>query len=249
MASYDNKRMSELLLQRYATLSTDEKLEIVHTLAARPTYGWQLTQALKRGDVPKRDVPAYVARLLQRVVGNGFLEVWGPIDGISADKEAAFAKYRELLTEEAIQGARPAHGRIVFRRTCAACHKLYDEGGQIGPDITGANRTNLEYILGNVLTPSAVIQDAYKMHLILTDEGRVYSGIPADEDERQLRLRVANQDQPVVIPKSKIESREIAPVSMMPDGILNTLSEREVVDLVAYLKSLKQVPLPKNDTQ
>ena len=249
MASYDNKRMSELLLQRYATLSTDEKLEIVHTLAARPTYGWQLTQALKRGDVPKRDVPAYVARLLQRVVGNGFLEVWGPIDGISADKEAAFAKYRELLTEEAIQGARPAHGRIVFRRTCAACHKLYDEGGQIGPDITGANRTNLEYILGNILTPSAVIQDAYKMHLILTDEGRVYSGIPADEDERQLRLRVANQDQPVVIPKSKIESREIAPVSMMPDGILNTLSEREVVDLVAYLKSLKQVPLPKNDTQ
>ena len=182
-------------------------------------------------------------------MGNGFLEVWGPIDGISADKEAAFAKYRELLSEKAVSDARPNHGRLVFKRTCAVCHKLYGEGGQIGPDITGANRTNLEYILGNVLTPSAVIQDAYKMHLILTDEGRVYSGVPADEDERQLRLRVATQDEPVVIPKSKIESREIAPVSMMPDGILNTLSDTEVLDLVAYLKSLKQVSLPESDSK
>ena len=85
------------------------------------------------------------------------------------------------------------------------------------------------------------------MHLVLTDEGRVYSGIPADEDTRQLRLRVANEEEPVVIPKSKIESREIASVSMMPDGILNTLSDEEVMNLIAYLKSLRQVDLPTEE--
>ena len=63
-------------------------------------------------------------------------------------------------------------------------------------------------------------------------------------DNRQLRLRVANEEEPVVIPKSKIESREVASVSMMPDGILNTLSDEEVLNLIAYLKSLRQVDLP-----
>ena len=57
---------------RYPTLSPEEQLDVVHTLASRPSYGWELTQALKRGDVPKRDVPAYVARLLQRSRGKWF---------------------------------------------------------------------------------------------------------------------------------------------------------------------------------
>jgi putative heme-binding domain-containing protein len=189
-------------------------------------------------------VPAYVARQLRRVVGNSFVDVWGPIDELSVDVEAAFTKYRALLTDEAIANADPSRGRAVFQRTCLTCHTMYDEGGRIGPDITGANRTNLEYVLGNVLTPSAVIQDAYRMVLVLTDEGRLYSGVLDGENERQLSLRVANQEQPVVIAKSSIESREIAPVSMMPEGLLTNLTESEVLDLFAYLRTPQQVPLP-----
>jgi putative heme-binding domain-containing protein len=231
-------------LKKYASLSTEDKLEVVHTLSARPSSGRKLTQAIKDGSIPRRDIPAYVARLLRRVVGNGFVEVWGAIDELSADKEAIFSKYRTLLTSESLAKANPAHGRVLFNRTCSACHKLYGHGGNIGPDITGANRSNLEYLLGNILTPSAIIQDAYKMHIVLTEDGRVYSGVPAGENERQLRLRVANQEQPVLIAKSKIESREVAPVSMMPDGMLTTLKDPEVLDLIAYLKGLKQVDLP-----
>ncbi len=154
-----------------------------------------------------------------------------------------FAKYRELLTSDALSSADPSNGRAVFDRTCAACHKLHGHGGNIGPDITGANRTNLEYLLGNILTPSAIIQDAYKMHIVLTDDGRIYSGIPAEENDRQLKLRVADREQPITIPKSQIESREIAPISMMPEGTLETLKDSEVQNLIAYLQSLKQVPL------
>jgi putative membrane-bound dehydrogenase-like protein len=244
MAAFDDSGMADTLLKKYASLSTEDKLEVVHTLSARPSSGRKLTQAIKDGSIPRRDIPAYVARLLRRVVGNGFVEVWGAIDELSADKEAMFAKYRTLLTAESLAKANPAHGRVLFNRTCSACHKLYGHGGNIGPDITGANRSNLEYLLGNILTPSAIIQDAYKMHIVLTEDGRVYSGVPAGENERQLRLRVANREQPVLIAKSKIESREVAPVSMMPDGMLTTLKDPEVLDLIAYLKDLKQVDLP-----
>ena len=210
-------------------------LKIFLLTTARQRSGKLLTEGIKRGDVPMRDVPAYVARLLRRVVGTQFTDVWGPLDEFSIDQEAYFAKYRNLLTSDALANASSDRGQEVFQRTCMTCHKMHDKGGEIGPDITGANRTNLEYLLGNVLTPSAVIQDAYKMHLVLTDEGRIYSGISAGETERDLLLRIAGKDDPVVLPKSSIESREIASVSMMPVGLLKDLSDTEVLDLFAYL--------------
>ena len=248
-ASFDDEALGKAMLQQYASYSDEEKLEVVQAMATRSGYGRLLTDAIKAKRIPRRDIPAYTARTLRRVVGNGFVEVWGAIDGLSTDKEQQFAKYRQLLTADALDNSDPSHGRDLFKRTCNACHKLYGEGGAIGPDITGANRTNLEYLLGNILTPSAVIQDAYKMHLILTDDGRVYSGIPAGENERQLRLRVANRDEPIIIPKSQIESREIAPVSMMPEGMLKTLTDQEVLDLIAYLQTRQQVPLPDDKSE
>jgi len=69
MSSFDDESLAETLLERYADFSNKEKLEVVHALASRPGHGWALTRAIRRGDVPRRDVPAYVARLLQRVVG------------------------------------------------------------------------------------------------------------------------------------------------------------------------------------
>lgn len=243
-AAFDAPQLGQAMLAAYDSLSAEDRLEVVHAMATRSGYGRQLTTAIAENKVPRRDIPAYIARTLRRVVGNGFVEVWGSIDSLSTDKEAAFAKLRQLLTDDALAAANPSRGRAIFKRTCIACHKLYGEGGAIGPEITGANRTNLEYLLGNILTPSAVIQDAYKMHLILTDDGRVFSGIPAGENERQLRLRVANREEPIVIAKSQIESREIAPISMMPEGLLKNLTDQEILDLIAYLKSRQQVPLP-----
>lgn len=234
-ASFDDLELAKLLLQKYPGFNNSEKLDAIHSLASRQRSGLLLTEALQRGDIPKQDVPAYVARLMRRVVGTQFTDVWGIQDEREADQDALFAKYRELLTSDAIASGDVERGQQVFKRTCITCHKMHGQGGNIGPDITGSNRTNLEYLLGNILAPSAVIQDAYKMHLVLTDEGRVYNGIPASETKRELLLRVAGKNEPVVLPQANIESREIAPVSMMPTGILKDLTETEVVDLFHYL--------------
>jgi putative heme-binding domain-containing protein len=99
-------------------------------------------------------------------------------------------------------------------------------------------------LLGNILTPSAIIQDEYKMHMVLTDDGRTFSGILSEDNDRLIKLRVADQDEPVTIPKSQIEDRSIASVSMMPEGTLKNLNDQEVIDLIAYLQNLKQSPLP-----
>ena len=156
----------------------------------------------------------------------------------------ADAKYRALLTDDAVDAADTHQGRAVYERTCSACHKMYGEGGDIGPDITGSNRANLDYLLGNILNPSEEIPEGYQMVIITTRDGRTFSGNLANEDARQVTLRIVGQD-PVVVAKSAIQSREALPVSMMPEGLLGTLSDEEVLQLVRYLRTTQQVTLPQ----
>jgi putative membrane-bound dehydrogenase-like protein len=243
MASYDDESLAKALLEQYPNMTSQDKLEVLHTMAARSDYGALLTESIKNGDVPRRDIPAYIARLLFRVVGNRFLMVWGPVETLPEYVEEGFTKFRGLLTAEALEDADPRKGRAIFRDTCFACHKMYGEGGLIGPDLTGANRSDIEYLLTNILTPNADIQDDYKMNIVLTKDGQMYSGVAVGENRRRLQLRVTNVVDPIVIPKSEIEDREIAELSMMPEGLLDYLSDQEALDLFAYLRNLEQVPL------
>lgn len=236
IAAYHDRKLAELLVKLYPSFTAIERQEVIYSLANRSEFGHILTSAIAQGSVPKNDIPAHVARLLRRSVGNRFVDVWGPIDELAMDKEVLLTKYRELLHPQAIAQANVAEGKLLFQRNCGTCHQMHGQGGKLGPDITGANRGNLEYLLSNVVTPSAIIQDDYRMHIVLTDDGRIYSGIPTDENQRQLRLRVVDREDPVVIPQSEIQSREIAQVSMMPDGILANLNDSQIVNLFGYLQ-------------
>ena len=244
VAGFDDQELGQLLMKRYPDFTPDEKAEVVQTMSSRPRYGWLLTRALKEETIPKRDVTASAARQLRRVVGSGFVEVWGPIDEVPHD-EQAYAKYRTLLTDGAVGGGNLRNGQSLFQKTCGGCHKMYGQGGIIGPDLTGSNRANLNYLLFNILEPSGEIQDDYKLVVITTRDGRTHSGTVVKETPRQVTLRVVGQEA-VVINKSTIQSRELTPVSMMPAGLLQTLSDAEVVDLVAYLRTTEPVKQPKD---
>ena len=189
--------------------------------------------------MPKRDVPPYVARQLLRVVGSGFVEVWGPIEQNGTDEVALRQIPETAYAIKPLASASAVKGHAVFQRTCGSCHKMYGEGGNIGPDLTGSNRTNTEYLLFNVLNPSGEIQEDYKMVVVTTRDGRTYSGNVIAENDRQVTLRVVGQDA-VVINKSSIQSREVTPVSMMPPGLFNNLTDAEVLDLVAYLNTKEE---------
>ncbi len=223
-----------LLLEQYGSFDPDEKLAAVQTLSSRPVYGRVLMGAIRDGAIPRREVPAYVARQLHRVVGSGFLEVWGPITRVSSEKAAAIARYTTLLDDEAIAAADTARGARLFDQVCGVCHRMFDEGGLIGPDLTGSNRTDLDYLLTNIVDPSGDIQDDYRTLMVTTRDGRTYSGTVAGRNDRALTLRVVGQDE-VVIARSDIQSQDLFPLSMMPEGLLDPYEDEEVTDLVAFL--------------
>lgn len=240
VAGFELESLGRMVIDHYHRFTPEERQQAVQTLASRSLYGNMLMAEIKAGRITKKEVPVNVARQLLRVVGSGFIEVWGPIEQVASDA-AAYEKYRRILQPEALAKADVRHGKAVFQRVCGTCHKLYGEGGVMGPDLTGSNRRDVGYILLNVLEPSAEIQDDYRMVVINTRDGRTYSGNVIGEDPRQLTLRVVGQDDPVLINKSTIQSKEVAPVSMMPPGLFENLDEKEVVDIMAYLKTDKAV--------
>ncbi len=236
IAAFDNEALGKLLIARYPTFDEPEKAEAIRTLSSRGRYGRMLTDALASNVIPRRDLPPHVARQLRRIVGTRFADVWGPVD-VNATEEKAYSRYRGLLTDGAMATAHLQDGAVVFQRTCGPCHKMYGEGGAIGPDLTGSNRANLEYLLFNVLNPNGEVPDAYKMVVVTTRDGRTFSGNVVAETDRALTLRVVGRGNAVVT-KSDIQSRETTAVSMMPTGLFDALTDREVIDLVAYLRSV-----------
>ena len=244
IAAFDVEELGEILMAKYDLFNQEEKQAAIQTMASRPDYGWHLAYLLKENKIPKKDIPAYVAVQLKRVVGNGFVEIWGPIDEISGDKQTQLSKYQRMLNERDLASADPHNGLLIYERTCATCHKMHGEGGIVGPDLTGSNRTNIPYLLSNILDPSGDIQDDYKMVVITTQDGRTYTGNIIAQNDRTLTLRtVSNDAHP--INKSDIQSQEQTPNSLMPEGLLNMLTEKEVQDLVAYLQNLE--PISKKD--
>jgi len=223
------------MFERFETFNEKEKLEILLALSSRRVYANILTEAIIEGLIMKSEIPAHIARQLRRVMGNGFVEVWGPIDDISADVESSYKRYKKLLTDKELEVASTINGKVIFTKTCGACHQLHGEGGVLGPELTGSNRSNINYLLSNILEPSADIQDDYKMVVVTTRDGRTYLGTVASDTDRHLVLNILGQGK-AKINKSDIQSREDTPNSMMPAGLLDNMSDQEILDLVAYLR-------------
>ena len=247
MAVFGGSDVPELVLARYGKLKNSEKREAVQMLVSRPAYAEVLLEALAAGVVPRSDVSVFAARQILGL-GNDKLnarlkELWGEIRPTAGNKKPLFDKYRKLLQPKNLKRADLSNGRLLFNRTCGACHKLYGEGGLIAPDLTGSDRATLDYLLENVLDPNAVITKDFQLNVVTTKDGRAVSGIIAAEND--VSLTVQSLIERIVFSKEDLATRQIMPVSMMPEGIFQALKDEEVRDLVGYLSDKRQVPLPK----
>ncbi len=227
----------KVILQRFGTFSLAERADAVATLASRPAFAVALLDAVESGVVPRSDVSVFAARQLtafgNKDIDQKLAKVWGTIKPTSGEKAALAAKYKSQLTAELLRSADAANGRLVFQRHCAQCHRLFAEGGDVGPDLTGANRDNLDYILENVLDPSAVVPREFRLTVIATKDGRVLSGVIREQSAASIVLQTANDR--IVLSRDDVEAVKESTNSMMPDGLFDKMSADELRDLVAYL--------------
>ena len=234
LALYDDPHTPAKILAAYSQLNPNEKRAALSTLASRIPYGLDLMKAVSAQQIPAKDLSADLVRQLHNLkdesIDKMIGDVWGQIRTTPADKAALIESYRKQVTAKDAADSDPALGRAVFTKTCQQCHTLYGIGTNIGPDLTGSNRSDVEYLLSNIVDPSAVIAKEYRPTIVVSTDGRVITGIVAGEDDKSLTLRTATET--VVLPKDEIDERTVSDTSMMPDDQLKQFSTAEVLSLV-----------------
>jgi putative membrane-bound dehydrogenase-like protein len=247
LAAYPDERIPDAILAVYPALTAEQKQAAIGTLSSRAGHALALLDAVGNKRIPRSDISPFAARQMYDLsdprVQEKLITIWGQVRTTPSAKKALIAKYKSLLTAEVLQQAKPGNGRLVFKRTCQQCHVLFGEGNKIGPDLTGSNRSDLHYLLENIIDPSAVIGRDYQLTNMITRNGRLIAGIILEETERAVTVQTATEK--LVLPKSDIEERRLAPISMMPEGQIEQLSFAELRDLIGYLRSKEQVPLPR----
>ncbi len=247
LAAIPDPRTPDALLARYGAATAEEKRDILLTLASRADYAPALAQALEAQTVPARDVTADIARQMRLLdhagLSTALERVWGVARRDGDDRTDEINRYRTVINRTGVARADASRGRAVFNRVCAACHVLFGEGGTIGPDITGSNRTNLNYLLHNIIEPNAEIPNAYRAATVQLRDGRVLAGVIEAQSDKVVTVVTTNET--VTVPRADVVSIVQSDVSMMPEGLLEPLTDQEVRDLVAYLRGSRQVALPR----
>ncbi len=245
LSGYDDAKTPSVVLAQYGKLTEAEKRDAINTLCTRPSYAAALLDAIEKEKLPRTDLHAYNVQALLRFndekLQARIKSVWGEFRATAKDKQELIAKHKANLTVARVKNGDLSNGRRLYSKTCQSCHTLFGGGQKVGPDITGSNRANLDYILENMLDPSAIVGKDYRATIIETKDGRVLSGLIQKETDSAITLRTINDT--IVVAKADIEERKLSELSIMPEGQLNTLTPDEVRDLVAYLGSPTQVAL------
>ena len=248
LAKCDGPDIATSLIKLHPTFDSASRRDAVQTLASRPEWAADLLDAVDAGTIDKSDISAFAARQMQNLgdkkLTARLTETWGDLRTPSKDKQKAISSYRKKLTPESIAAADPHRGRVAFQNLCASCHKMFGEGGDVGPEITGSQRTNIEYLLENLIDPSAAVAKDFQLVVIETKDDRFLSGFIRSENDNALTLQSINER--VVVPLADIKKRIPADVSIMPEGLLQTLTTEQIRDLVAYLASPGQVAPAEN---
>lgn len=246
LAAYDDAGAASAILDVYPQLSNAEKRDALNTLASRAAFAKPFLTAIEQNKVSSKDLTAEVVRQLRNLknpeIDQQLQKVWGAFHEVSADKKAEIAKYTNVYRAGGSTPGEASRGRAVFAKTCQQCHTLFDTGGKVGPDLTGSNRSDLGYILENMVDPNAVIPNDYRTSTIEMKDDRVITGIIKQQDANSLTVVTANEQ--LVLPRNEVQKVQNSEISMMPEGLLANLTDQEVRDLIYYLGRPGQVPLP-----
>jgi putative heme-binding domain-containing protein len=230
------------VLARYGGWTEDVRAVAQTLLVGRRAWARALLEAADTGAIDAATLPAETVRKATVFRDEGIAEIvrrrFSGSEGAStAEMQAEMERLTRVL---AAAGGDPYRGKKLYAETCGKCHLLHGVGGRIGPDLTPFRRDDVPRMLHSIVHPSAEIREGYEAHVATTADGRVVQGLLVEEDPQVLVLRDA-AGQTVTLERGEIEERRILRTSLMPEGQLKPLSDAEIRDLFAYLRTAQPV--------
>jgi putative membrane-bound dehydrogenase-like protein len=245
LANQRDDRVSAALLarERFAAYTPALRDEVLSALLSRPHQLPVLLSALEDGRVPPGAIDALHRRqLAQHRDGEIRRRAEALFGTVSGDRGKVYEAYKDVVESK----SDPANGRAVFRRECASCHRLDQEGFAVGPDLFGIRNQPKAAILLHSLAPDHEITPGFAAYSVATRDGRVLNGLIASETPTSLTLRQPFGKEETVL-RDQVEAISTGTSSLMPQGLENNISRREFADLLAYLKG--EGPAPREDSR
>jgi putative membrane-bound dehydrogenase-like protein len=237
LAMENDPIIAGFFLSRLSALSAADQAPVIDALVSRAPSTAKLLDAIESGKLPAtilspfqvRQIRSHASEDLSRRISN----LWGETRETGAQKAAAIAQWKRYLTPARLSKANKAKGKELYAQLCGTCHKMYGEGGAIGPELTGSGRDNLDYLLNNILDPSAVVAKENQLSIVTMKDGRVLSGMIRGTDDRTTGLQTLAEK--ITLPTPEIAKIETLPNSLMPEGLLDAIGRDDVRDLIGWL--------------
>ena len=238
LAAFDDPRIPEALLARYATAAEPLGVRIVDVLLGRRDWAARFLALVDEGKIAAKNVAVEQLRIVAVHEDDALDQLvkkhWGRV--AEGTPEQRLAEMRRINNDLRAAGGDARAGKPLFAKTCGTCHRLFGEGNQVGPELTPANHKNTAEFLATRVRPSPGVRREYMNFVLQTTEGRVLTGLLVDQTPGSVTLLDA-KNQRTTVPRARIETLQESPTSLMPDNLLAELKPQQLRDLFAYLQS------------
>lgn len=239
-AKFDDKRLPEALLLGWeGQIAGDKALreDALRVMAGRKEWAQILMSFVNEWKVPAKHFTIDIVRQLSLHkdpdIDASIEKHWKGLlaTGPTPEKKREAERIKAVLKTGLGDAEK---GKLQFTARCAICHKLFGEGGAIGPELTGYDRTNADFWLDNLFTPSLEIREGFGAYIVKTKGGQILTGLMDAQDANGIVIKdMANNKTPVK--QADIEKLEASPVSLMPEGLTTGMSDADLKDFFAYL--------------
>ena len=238
LAYFDDPRIAREVRSTYPALKSATRTRAIDLLCGRPAWALELLAAIENREIDATTVTLEQVRQLLVHDDEGLrsrvTQMWGRIQPETPlQKQGRISAVTQLLSRAKGDVAR---GLPIYEKTCATCHKLHGKGTVVGPDLTGAERKDRLKLIRNIIDPSSEVRPQYISHVAVTTNGRVLTGLLADSNPEAITLLDAKNKR-TVLNRSDLEELRESPVSLMPEKLLDELTDQQIRDLLAYVQS------------
>lgn len=244
LQAYPHPEVASKVIEKYPTLPPQLREAASVLLLSRTTWTTQWLNSLAQNPDFLDDLPDTTVTSLQhsnipahRTIIN---KLWPSVSSAAEPHDTReITRIRKTISEQ--ESGDLHRGKTLFTERCASCHELHDTGGEIGPGLTEYQRQNLDTLLQAIVSPNLEIREGYESYLVETTDGRSLSGFLKKDDKHIITLQPIG-GLPISVGKEKIKLMNRIGTSLMPSGLLNGLSDQELLDFFAYLQSTQPLP-------
>ncbi len=237
LARHGDEAVAAKLLERYPKAPPPLRARMREVLLARPASARAFLERVDRKEIDPAEVSIDQLRLVAVHADPGLDAIvrkhWGTVK--AGTPEEKLAEMRRIANDLRAGSGEPARGKALFAKHCATCHKLFGEGNEVGPDLTGVARDDLTALLANIVDPGAVIRAPFLQYAVVTRGGRVVAGLLVAQDNAAVTM-VDAQGKRTTVPRAEIEELRELPTSIMPEDLMKPLDPQAIRDFFRYLQ-------------